>query len=105
MNRLRDLREDKDLKQSDVANVLKISQQYYQCYESGKNEIPTRHLITLAKFYNTSIDYILGLTDAPRSLDGTEQKSTFLKHMTIARKIEKADPKIQRAIEILLGIN
>ncbi len=100
MNRLRDLREDRDLKQADIARILNISQQYYQCYESGKNEIPTRHLITLAKFYNISIDYIVGISDTPRSLDGSSVK--YNKFLHLARKIETADPKIQKAIYTLL---
>ncbi len=104
MNRLRDLREDRDLKQSDIAKILNISQQYYQCYESGKNEIPTRHLITLAKFYNISIDYIVGITDIPRMLDGSELQSSDAKIAKIAEKIECSDSKIKKAICVLLEI-
>ena len=59
--RLRDLREDNDKLQKDIANLLGISQQYYSEYENGKRQIPIQHLITLTKFYNTSIDYIVGL--------------------------------------------
>lgn len=61
--RIKDLREDHDLYQKDVANLLGISQQYYSEYESGKRTIPIIHLITLSKYYKTSIDYIVGLTD------------------------------------------
>ncbi len=61
--RIRDLREDKDLTQSDVAQYLKCSQECYSFYENGKRDIPTDVLIKLAKFHNTSVDYILGLTD------------------------------------------
>lgn len=104
MNRLRDLREDRDLKQSDIAKILNISQQYYQCYESGKNEIPTRHLITLAKFYNISIDYIVGITDTPRTLDGSEPQVSVSKSAEIAAKIESSDKKIKKAIQVLLDI-
>jgi len=57
--RLRDLREDSDMLQKDVANLLGISQQYYSEYESEKRTIPTQHLITLAKYYKTTIDYIV----------------------------------------------
>lgn len=60
---IRDLREDNDLKQSDLAKVLSVSQQYYSKYETGQYELPVRHIITLAKFYNISADYLLGLTD------------------------------------------
>ena len=61
--RLRDLREDSDMLQKDVANLLGISQQYYSEYEKGNRTIPVNHLITLAKYYGTSIDYIVGLSD------------------------------------------
>lgn len=61
--RLRDLREDKDLAQKEVAAFLGIDQRVYSNYEIGKREIPTRFVVALAKFYNTSTDYILGLTD------------------------------------------
>ncbi len=61
--RIKDLREDHDMYQKDVAKLLGISQQYYSKYEKGKRTIPIQHLITLAKFYETSIDYIVGLTD------------------------------------------
>lgn len=61
--RLKDLREDKDICQKEIAKLLNISQQYYSEYENGKRPIPVEYLITLAKFYNTSIDYITGLTN------------------------------------------
>ena len=61
--RLRDLREDNDLKQKDVAEILNDTQQHYQLYESGKRELPMHHFITLAKYYNVSLDYIAGLTN------------------------------------------
>ena len=61
--RLKDLREDKDLAQKEVAALLGIDQRVYSTYETGKREIPTRHLIVLAKYYKTSTDYILGLTN------------------------------------------
>ncbi len=60
---IRDLREDRDLTQRDIANVLKTTQQVYSRYENGTNEIPIHHIITLCKFYNVSADYILGLSD------------------------------------------
>lgn len=64
--RLRDLREDRDLLQKDVAEVLQCSQVCYSYYELGKRDIPTEVLIRLAVFYHTSVDYLLGLTDDPR---------------------------------------
>ena len=64
--RLKDLREDRDLKQKDIAKLLFITQQQYSLYEKGYRDIPTTALATLAEFYNTSVDYILGLTDNPK---------------------------------------
>ncbi len=61
--RIKDLREDNDKLQKEIASVLGISQQYYSEYEKGNRLIPINHLITLAKFYGTSVDYIVGLTD------------------------------------------
>ena len=58
---IRELREDRDLSQSDVAKVLGTTQQVYSRYEKGENEMPIRHLITLCKFYKVSADYVLGL--------------------------------------------
>ncbi len=58
---IRELREDNDLNQSDIANILGTTQQVYSRYEKGINEIPVRHIITLCKFYKVSADYILGL--------------------------------------------
>ena len=61
--RIKDLREDNDKLQKDIAQLLGISQQYYSEYESGKRTIPISHLITLAQYYQTSIDYIVGISD------------------------------------------
>lgn len=61
--RIRDLREDRDLSQTEVAKFLNMSQTGYSKYEVGTNDIPTKILIQLANFYNTSVDYLLGITD------------------------------------------
>ena len=61
--RIKDLREDHDNFQKDIAQLLGISQQYYSEYEKWNRTIPINHLITLARYYNTSIDYIVGLSD------------------------------------------
>ena len=66
--RLRDLREDNDKKQQDIASVLSISRQQYQLYESGKRELPMHHFMTLARYYNVSLDYLAGLIDTPKKL-------------------------------------
>lgn len=67
--RLRDLREDADQKQEDIAAVLGITRQQYQLYESGKRELPMHFFIVLAKYYNVSLDYFAGLIDSPRTLN------------------------------------
>lgn len=67
-NRLRDLREDADLLQKDIANILNCSQVCYSYYENGLRDIPTQVLITLSNFYNVSIDYILCQTDNSQRL-------------------------------------
>ena len=59
--KLKDLREDHDLTLAEVAEQLNTSYQYYQKYEKGKHDIPTKHIITLCKLYGVSADYLLGL--------------------------------------------
>lgn len=61
--RIRDLREDHDLLQKDLAKLLQCTQVCYSNYETGKRDIPTEVLIQLARYYHTSTDYLLGLTD------------------------------------------
>ena len=63
--RIRDLREDSDLLQKDIADYLSCTQVCYSNYETGKRDIPTEVLIKLAAYYHTSIDYLLGVTDDP----------------------------------------
>ena len=58
--RLRDLREDRDMTQAQVASLLGIDQRVYSNYETGKREIPLRHLIVLADYYHVTVDYLLG---------------------------------------------
>ena len=67
--RIKDLREDKQLTQREVSELLHIRQNTYSQYESGKRQIPINFLITLAEFYETSTDYILGLTDERRAYE------------------------------------
>lgn len=64
--RIRDLREDHDLKQRELAEVLNCSQRVYSNYELGQRDIPTDVLIRLAAFYHVSVDYLLGLTNNPK---------------------------------------
>ena len=62
------MREDNDKKQAEIAMLLKITRQQYHLYESGKREMPMHHFVTLAKFYNVSLDYLAGLTDVPKPI-------------------------------------
>ena len=62
-NRLRELREDKDMSQREIAKILDMSQTGYSQYEIGKNDVPTRVLIKLALFYGVSVDYLLDITN------------------------------------------
>ena len=64
--RIRDLREDHDLSQTQISNIANCSQRIYSDYERGRCDIPTRVLISLADFYKVSVDYILGRTDNPK---------------------------------------
>lgn len=73
--RLKDLREDHDLTQAELAGILNISQRGYSHYETGNNDIPTEILIKLANYYNVSIDYILGRTNQKE-----HKKETILSH-------------------------
>lgn len=63
IERLKEIREDKDYKQIDIAKVLNTTQQQYSKYELGLQVIPVERLVKLAKFYNTSVDYLIGLTN------------------------------------------
>ena len=64
VRRIKDLREDHDLTQQQVADILGTSQTMYARYERGANELPIRHLISLCKLYHVSADYVLGLKNA-----------------------------------------
>lgn len=79
MNKLKELREDKDLFQKDIAKILNMSQTGYSQYETETNDIPTEVLKKLANFYNTSIDYLLYETDErkPYSKSIMQTKNKF----------------------------
>lgn len=74
--RLKNIREDKDITQTEIAKLLNCKQNTYQQYESGKRQIPIDSLIKLAKFYNTSVDYLLEVTDEPTPYP-TSKKQTI----------------------------
>lgn len=67
--RIRDLREDNDITQNEIAKHLGMKQPQYYRYENGLRDVPSDILIELSKYYNTSVDYILGLTDNPKKYD------------------------------------
>lgn len=69
IRRIRDLREDADKTQQQIADYLGTSQTMYARYERGANELPIRHLISLCKYYNVSADYILGLSNTKLALE------------------------------------
>ena len=73
--RIRDLREDRDLYQRDLAEYLQCTQVSYSHYELGKRDIPTDILIKLATYYDTSIDYLLGLTDVKTAYPRKREKT------------------------------
>lgn len=64
--RIRNIREDKDLKQKEIAALLNIDQRMYSLYELGKAKMPVDRIITLAKFYNLDMNYICGVSDEPK---------------------------------------
>ena len=66
--RLRDLREDHDKSQAEIAQIIGTSQSYYAQYENNKRSLPLERAIMLAKYYNISLDYLAGLVDIPRRL-------------------------------------
>lgn len=73
---IRELREDRDLRQADIARLLNTTQQVYSRYEKGINEMPIRHLRTLCQFYSVSADYILGLPGKDSSSRNPPEAST-----------------------------
>ena len=66
--RLRDIREDNEKTQAEIASLLGLYQTHYSRYERGERELPMHHFITLARYYNVSLDYLAGLTDTPKKL-------------------------------------
>ena len=71
LKRLKDLREDHDLKQFAIADLLNITRQQYSLYETGRRDIPAEYIRILAKFYNTSCDYILEMTNETKPYNNT----------------------------------
>ena len=72
--RLKDCREDKDLTQTQIGEILGIDQRVYSTYETGKRQMPVNYLIELALFYQTSLDYLVGLTNNPKPYERKRTK-------------------------------
>ena len=83
--RIKDLREDHDLTQAQIAEKLGLHTTQYQVYERGEVKIPIDFFVDLAKLYNVSLDYLAGLTDTPRTLNGTPYQ-VINKKTTIIQK-------------------
>ena len=66
--RLKDIREDNDKSQAQIADLLGMQQTQYSRYERGERDLPMRHFVTLARYYNVSLDYLAGLIDTPKKL-------------------------------------
>lgn len=104
-NRIKDMREDHDLEQKDLAHVLGISRQYYSRYELGQIDLPIRHYITLAEFYNVSIDYLCGLSDTPRPLYHDKGTPDTLSKYNSLIDHYRTRPAMQQAVDKLLDID
>ncbi|MDE6599888.1 MAG: helix-turn-helix domain-containing protein [Oscillospiraceae bacterium] len=89
--RIRDLREDCDKKQSELAKYLGTTTQYYGLYEKGANEISFERAIALAKYYNVSLDYIAGLTNDKRGLTHSDLSLEQRELLRAAKKLRTAD--------------
>ena len=107
LQRLKDLREDAELTQEQIAKQLQITKQQYQLYESGKRSIPIKLCRNLACFYNISLDYICGITRYPTKIFLEEPPTKFKivpRSTEIAEAYKKAPDEIKKAIDILLKI-
>lgn len=93
--RIKDLRDDKEKKQIEIAELLKITQQQYSLYETGKREIPMSMCLILADYYKVSLDYIAGRTNNKKGIGYIEEKNENTKKI----KYEEAVKKIYQSIE------
>lgn len=101
--RLKDIKDDKNLEQADIAKVLKTTQQQISRYEKGKQMMGVDKYITLAEYYNVSLDYLLGLI--PRCKPLHEQQHVEQEHKELYKAFDIAPPEIKLAIKILLKID
>ena len=102
--RLRDLREDKDMKQKEVAAILGIDQRVYSNYETGKREIPLHHLVALADFYHVTTDYLLGRCASRLSPDVLDE--IIIEDRTageLLQEIQNFSPERKKALNVILN--
>ena len=115
-HRLKDLRDDKDLNQTEVGKIIGTSGNYYGDYENGKRDIPTERMITLAKYYKVSMDYITGLTNDKGGLHKNSKEEQELlnlfnkltkeeKNRILGRMEEILDKKTKNTIQINQTVN
>ena len=95
--RIRDLREDNELKQSDIAEIIKTTQSYYAQYENGKRQIPFDRAVEIAEFYRVSLDYLAGRTNDKRGLTKSDMSQ---EEIDIIKKYRSLNEKRQG---VLLG--
>lgn len=86
--RLKDIRDSYDLSQLDLSILLKITNRQYSLYERGKRELPIHLLIILSMYYNVSADYLIGISDRMRTVDGDEIKN-IAEHIRRCRKLRE----------------
>lgn len=104
--RLRDLREDCDKTQKDIADYLGILQNQYHRYETGKREIPFHLAVKLAEYYNVSLDYIAGLTNDKRGLTKSSLNETETQLIRAFRELRVLEQgRVLERTEILLDTN
>ena len=96
--RIRDLREDSDKKQTELAEYLGTTAQYYGLYEKGTSEIPFERAILLAKYYNVSLDYIVGLTNNKKGLSCGDIKPEQQRLLDTIEKLSPEQRKIATAL-------
>ena len=100
--RIKDLREDRDLKQSEIAKILNTTQSYYAQYENGKRQIPFERMVDIAEFYDVSLDYIAGRTNDKKGLSKstlTDQETKLIKNFRNLNDIRKG--QVIERVELL----
>ncbi|MBO7695699.1 MAG: helix-turn-helix transcriptional regulator [Methanobrevibacter sp.] len=102
-NRLKDLREDKDIKQSDVAKIINTSTAYYGAYEIGKRDIPFERVIELAKFYDVSLDYIAERTNDKGGLRSMRIDQEEKKLLELFKQLPQNEKNL--ILELLRSLN